>query len=134
MQLPLAGFKRRVDAQALDLQAPVPIAVFVVELEIGGETGRHFARRILVLPGGPVNAPPQQGGHFLLEGGEDGLFVREIEVERPLGEARRLDDLADRGGVVPVALEDPAGGVQQLAAPDPLPLGSGEGRRAPRYD
>ncbi len=95
----------------------------VVEVLDGGDdhVGRGLAQPLLdgcvgVREGvEPLLLEPQHPGVDLLE---EVLLGTEVVVQRPLGDAGRLDDLLDRGAVVPLLGEEPGGGGQQ-------PLGNG---------
>jgi len=53
--------------------------------------------------------------HFRREGTEEILFVGEIEIERPVGSLRDLDDVVDAGGVVALRCQHRRARVEQPA-------------------
>jgi len=124
-QLGLAGFETLIDAEPLERQAAIPGPVFVIELEVGFQTDLEPLRRIALIARRPVDSPAQKGRHLLLEGGEHGFLVREIEVKRALGKAGRLHNRTNGRGMVAVTLEDSPRRLEQLAPAYPLPLGHG---------
>ena len=58
-------------------------------------------------------ADDELAGRFLQHGGQHAFLAAEVVVERRLGDARNLDDFADRCGRVALAVEDADGGAKQ---------------------
>src|ERR1700730_544626 len=127
----LAALEAVVDGKPLDRQPAIPGCVLLVVLEIRLQPGPEPLPGIGRVAGGPVDPAAEERRHLILEGGKDRLLILEVEIKRPLGETGRLYDRTNGRAVVAVTLEDPAGGVQQLAAAHPLPFR--QGRLAGRF-
>ena len=58
-------------------------------------------------------AARELAGGLLEDGGQHAFLAAEVVVERRLGDARHLDDFADRRGRVALPVEDADGGAEQ---------------------